>query len=89
MWHRWGLLVKRSQALRAAVESHTPSKPLRSVKILPFEGDKEAEGLSASWYQVLAGTSGVGQLTVRKPTTFSSFPHFGSATSVHGHQASC
>ena len=48
LWHRWGLLVKRSQALRAALKSHTPSKPLRSVKILPFEGDKEAEVATAA-----------------------------------------
>lgn len=62
----WKHMVKRATALRTAIAAHCSSSSsgqLRTVSVLPAERDEEAEGLSATWYQVLCGMTAVGQLT--------------------------
>lgn len=62
----WKHLVSRNTALRTAIAKHCSNAatgPLHKVSVLPAQGDEEAEGLSATWYQVLCGMTAVGQLT--------------------------
>ena len=59
----WKQLVKRAEVLRAAIGKLPSDGPITKVTVLPAAGDKEAQGLTASWYQVLCGMTPVGQLT--------------------------